>query len=495
MRDADRDFDEDLPPDPGGPEETEETALVPPHDLDAEGAVLSAVLIDPERIPSVSFLDPEHFYSESHRRIYEAVCEVRKTGSPVDVVTVGAWLKDRDRLKQVGGMPYLSDVLNVAPYVRNVETYGTIVFEKWRLRQLIDIGSRLCARAHADTIESTQKFLEDAVKQVAVLARDSPTSPNEPQWMVLRRVMAGMTAAANLPSSTATPGLPTGIRSLDLKTLGLQPGKKITVMAQRGRGKTSFLLQLAMYAAGWRGRRQPLADRRVAVKVFSTEMTKREIAIKQMAYAARIDSQRLERQEAQPTLTMEEWDRLQEAMPLLERLVIDVDDRPSPSVDDIVSITRQDAARASTVDGLPLGFVGVDYVQRLATPDHMRSGRFREDEQILHNSKTLKLLAQELQLPVVELAQMNAPDPKVSKTGRPYEGLAAKCKGIENESDIVLCLWRRKKDNNNDYGLTCTKMRGGVEVDLDLEIEFEPEYSTFVDPAYRGFRSAFEDFA
>ncbi len=469
------------------------TARVPPHDLDAEAMVLSAVLYDPERIASIDFLQAAHFYSERHRRIYEAVLEVRTAGGPVDHGLVAIHLKESGRLAQVGGIPYLVEIMDSAPVIANVRQYALTVYERCRLRDTILACERIAARGYDPGIGPAQAFIDDATKTMASIGRNSPLSLSEPNWAVLRRMMAAMVEVAKLePGGGRTPGLPTGIRSLDLKMLGLQPGKKITVMAERGRGKTSFALQVAMHAAGWRGRRQALADRRVAVVFFSGEMSKAELAIKQLALAARVDSLRLERQMAEPTLSDEEWARVVEAMPLLEQLRITVDDRGDLTADQVTGAIRQACSQSLVVDGLPMGLAVVDYIQRLRIPPELL--KRREDEQIGHGTQALKNCASGEQIPILELAQMNTPDPKLAKTGRPYAGLVAQCKRIEKEADAVLCLWRKQKADLRNYALTCTKMRGGVEFE-DLDLEFEPEFSTFVDPAYKGFRSAFEDFA
>ncbi len=138
-----------------------------------------------------------------------------------------------------------------------------------------------------------------------------------------------------------------------------------------------------------------------------------------------------------------------------------------------------------------LGLAVIDYVQRLKVPADLL--KRREDEQIGEATKLFTETAKELQIPIMELAQMNTPDPKQSKTGKPYEGLAAQCKRIEKEAYAVHCIWRKTRGNLRDYMLTCTKLRGGEE--FEIELEFEPEYSTFIDPAYKGFASAFDDFA
>ena len=123
---------------------------VPPHDLEAEAAVLSAVMLDPGALDKVPELKPEHFYSEAHRRIFEASLELRRTGQPVDVVQIGSWLKDRQRLAQVGGAAYLQQILDSVPVVANVAAYGTTIYEKFRIRQLILACQKVTAQVSRD---------------------------------------------------------------------------------------------------------------------------------------------------------------------------------------------------------------------------------------------------------------------------------------------------------------------------------------------------------
>jgi len=144
---------------------------VPPHDLDAEAAVLSAVMVDPLAFGKVNeLLRPEHFYSEAHRRIYEAAVELSVSGRPVDVVQVASWLRDRDRLAQVGGMAYLTQVLNAAPAVANVAAYGKTIHEKWRIRQLILTCQRAEAKGYAGYGDA-EAFIANVLEEIEGLRK------------------------------------------------------------------------------------------------------------------------------------------------------------------------------------------------------------------------------------------------------------------------------------------------------------------------------------
>ncbi len=149
---------------------------MPPHDLDAEAAVLSAVMNDKLSFDKVAeFLRPEHFYSEAHRRIFEACIELSTKGTTPDIVSVASWLRDRDRLAQVGGMAYLTTVLNAAPALANVAAYGKTIHEKYRVRQLILTCQRVAAQGYADYGDA-QAFIDSAEQSVYDIARTQESS-------------------------------------------------------------------------------------------------------------------------------------------------------------------------------------------------------------------------------------------------------------------------------------------------------------------------------
>ncbi len=185
---------------------------VPPHDLEAEAAVLSAVMIDPLSLDKVlEFLKPEHFYSEAHRRIFEACSELKREGKPVDVVQVGTWLKDRERIAQVGGVGYLTEILNAAPAVANVAAYGYTIREKARVRQLIATCQRVAAEGYIDYGEA-QSFIDGAEQAVYEIAR---TPESTTRGASAGRHAAGLHAAAGGRGrgATASPARPRASRS------------------------------------------------------------------------------------------------------------------------------------------------------------------------------------------------------------------------------------------------------------------------------------------
>ena len=163
-------------------------------DLDAEAAVISSVLLDPTALGKVLGLRPADFFSERHRRIFEACLELRQGGSPVDVVQVGSYLKDRQRLAQVGGMPYLAQILDSAPVVANVAAYGRIIHEKFRIRQLILACQRVSAQGYGDYGEP-QAFIDNAEQAIYNIARTSSKQSVEKLIEVMKKAFAKLNDA------------------------------------------------------------------------------------------------------------------------------------------------------------------------------------------------------------------------------------------------------------------------------------------------------------
>ena len=175
---------------------------VPPHDLDAEAAVLSAVMLDPAALDRVPELKAEHFYSEAHRRIFEAALELKSSGTPVDVVQVGSWLRDRQRLAQVGGPGYLSQILDMAPVVANVGAYADNIREKARIRALILACQRVTAEGYGDFGEP-QAFIDTAEQAIYNIARTSAKQGTEKLIDVMKKASA---LRKTLRSSSVRPG-------------------------------------------------------------------------------------------------------------------------------------------------------------------------------------------------------------------------------------------------------------------------------------------------
>src|SRR5580704_16885558 len=290
---------------------------VPPHDLEAEKALLSAVMVDPAALDRVlEFLKAEHFYSEAHRRIYEACIELRQKGQPVDSVQVASYLRDRERLSQVGGMPYIAQVLLAAPAVANVASYGRNIYEKWRIRLLILTCQRVAAQGYLDYGEA-QQFIDNAEQQVYELARVEGRTTVEKLITVIKASFKALTEASARGGRIT--GIPTGFTRYDRVTAGLHPGDLLNVAV-------NVALPTAYESASDPNERWEQAG--VGVAVFSLEMPREQLANRMLCSEARVDVGNLRSGNLSPS----DWSKLTQSASRLSQLPVWIDDTPALSL-------------------------------------------------------------------------------------------------------------------------------------------------------------------
>ena len=458
---------------------------VPPHDLEVEKALLSALMIDPATLDRVlEFLKPEHFYSEAHRRIYEACVELRQKGQGVDAVQVASWLKDRERLAQVGGMPYLGQVLLAAPALTNVAEYGRTIHEKWRVRQLILTCQRVAAQGYIDYGEA-QQFIDDAEQKVYEIARVEGRSSVEKLKGVIVRAFRALTEAANRGNRIT--GISTGFARYDRVTSGLHPGDLTIVAARPGMGKTSFVLNMATNVAlptnvemaddpndKWRepGR---------GVVVFSLEMPREQLANRMLCSEARVDVSAMR----SGAINTNDWNRLTQAASRLSQSPIWIDDTPSLSLLELRAKVRRLQAEHDKYDAdgrllTGLGLVIVDYLQLMKGRDGLSS----REQEISEISRGLKGLAKELKLPVIALSQLNrSVETRSEKGKRPQLSDLRESGAIEQDADNICFIYRDDYYNKeastepNVAELIIAKQRNGPTG--TAKVRFDKEYTRF----------------
>lgn len=419
---------------------------IPPNDLDAEAAVLSASMLDPLAIPKIiDFLRPEHFYSEAHRRIFEACCSLFHDKSPVDIQTVGSWLRARDRLGQVGGGQYLADILAAAPVVQNVRAYALTVHDCWRRRQVIVACQRATAVGYVQAPD-VQRYIDDTVKALAGIGAQNPLRPVEGNREALERILisvSGDDAEAATRSHGQVP-IPTGIPSLDRLIFGLRRKAKTCVAAESGVGKTALALQIAIH----------VASHKIAVLFFSTELMREELLRRAVSARSGVPNERIKRRE----LGRSELPKIFEACNFLKDLPLRIDETARLSIEQIRATTKAFAEESMLLYRIPLGLVVVDYVQRLKAPRHLLQ---REERvHIEDNTRELKMLAQELDVAVLELAQANPKDPRNPKKERTIYGSGT----VRRESDEVIFMEPEPaadEEPNQEIGLDLRKQRDG----------------------------------
>jgi replicative DNA helicase len=457
---------------------------VPPHDLDAEAAVLSAVMLDPAALDRVTDLKPEHFYSEAHRRIFEACLELRQVGHPVDVVQVASWLKDRQRLAQVGGMGYLGEILDSAPVVANVGAYARIIHEKFRVRQLILSCQKVVAQGYGDYGEP-QGFIDGAEQAIYNIARTSSKQSTERLIDVMKKAFKRLNDA--VARGDRITGVPTGYDRYDRMTAGLHEGDLSIVAARPGMGKTSFVLNVATNVASPKGREvagdpnQRWEDAGVGAVVFSLEMPREQLANRMVCSEARVDVSKMRTGYLSP----QDWSKLTQAASFLGSLPIWIDDSPGLTLIELRAKVRRLQSEFDTRDAegrkiRKIGLVVVDYLQLMKGRDGVSS----REQEISEISRGLKGLAKELEVPVIALSQLNrAVETRSEKSKRPMISDLRESGAIEQDADNIIFIYRDDYYNREDSAepniaeLIIAKQRNGPTG--TAKVRFEKAYTRF----------------
>jgi replicative DNA helicase len=460
-------------------------ARVPPHDLNAEAAVLSAVMVDPLALDKVcEFLKAEHFYSEAHRRIFEACIELAAEGKPVDLVQVATWLRDRERLAQVGGIAYMTEVLNAAPAVAHVAAYGKTIHEKWRVRSLILACQRVTAQGYSG-YGDPQQFIDSAEQAVYDIARTRESSSVRTLKEVMRETFERIDKA-NARGARIT-GTPTGFDRYDRITSGLHDGELTIVAARPGMGKTSLVLNIAANVASpqqlesARDPNERWEEPGLGVVVFSLEMPREQICNRMLCSEAKVDVSRVRT----GMLTPSDWSKLTQAATHLASLNIWVDDSAALSILELRSKVRRLQAEfdrtASPGEEGPrrIGLVVVDYLQLMRG----REGAASREQEISEISRGLKQLAKELSLPVIALSQLNrAVETRGEKSKRPQLSDLRESGAIEQDADNICFIYRddyynKETAEKNVAELIVAKQRNGP-TDT-VKVRFDNQYTRF----------------
>lgn len=406
---------------------------VPPNDLDAEAAVISAVFMDRSSLDEVAdFLHVEHFYSDANARIYEAQLDLHAAGKPIDTVTVKGWLQDRGQLQRVGGVPYLVQIVDAVPAVAHVQDYAQSVVTKWRIRQMILEAQRTSAEGYG-TIEDAQSWIDE--REQAMFAIASQRQGNQPErvaTVIERQFQAVMVAAERGTSMVGV--YKTGLQCLDEVLVGALPGDLVIVAARPGKGKSSLLGQWALNVS------RPVEDSETgqratptAAAVFTLEMPREQYAQRILAGEADVDSKKLIT--TPERIGKDEWARLTKAASEIKHHALWIDDDSAPNLTAIRAKARRLAVQAEQI-GSKLAVVGVDYLQLMGNDTHNPS----REQQISANSRGLKRLAKDMGVVVLCLSQMNRSIETRGKSAEPQLSDLRESGAIEQDADIVVFL-------------------------------------------------------
>ena len=396
------------------------TALdrLPPHNLEAEQSVLGSLLIDRDAIIKVAaFVKSEDFYLGANNTIYQAILDLYNRREPTDFITLSDELARRDKLDTIGGIAYLSSLLNAVPTAVHVEYYGKIVERTATLRRLIDAGSQIVSIGYRDGID-TEDALDAAERTILDVSQKRVTKDFQSISDVLDKFFDQIDYMQQHRGDVV--GVPTGFTDLDQLTGGLQKSDLLILAARPSMGKTAFGLGIAYGAAVQHGK---------TVGVFSLEMSAEQLVQRLLSTETGVDSHRLRLGHIDDG----EWDRISRAFGRLAEANIYIDDSAGAGVMDV----RSKARRLQAEHGLDL--LIVDYLQ-------LMSGRRTDNrvQEISEISRGLKGLARELNIPVIALSQLSRAV-ETRADHRPMLSDLRESGSIEQDADIVMFIYREDK--------------------------------------------------
>jgi len=396
---------------------------VPPHNIEAEESVLGAMMLSAEAIADVvELLRPDDFYVSANREIFDALRSLYARGNPVDAITGVEELKRRGSLEDVGGHLYIHELVERVPTPGSAAHYGRIVSEGALLRRLVDAAADIIDIAYSAP-EDPQRAADESEQRIYEVARREEKDQVAEMRDLIDQAMVDLEHIQNRESAFA--GLPTGFRDLDSLLSGLQPGNLVVIAARPGIGKSSFVTNVARNVA---------VDAGHPVGMFSLEMSRWEIGMRLLCGEARVPWDRIRNKRVGP----EDWANIVQAAEILHDAPLKIVDSGNVTLVDI-------RAKARRMRGgrRGLSLIIVDYLQLMS---HHRRVDNRQQE-VAEISRGLKLLAKELEIPVIAVSQLNR-DPERRQDKKPQLADLRESGAIEQDSDVVMFIHRDDSDPN-----------------------------------------------
>ncbi|WP_281883320.1 replicative DNA helicase [Paenibacillus sp. YYML68] len=430
---------------------------IPPQNIEAEQAVLGAILLDGDAlVTAMERVNGEDFYRGAHQRIYEAMIEIAEANEPVDLVTLTARLQDKQQLEEVGGITYLSQLAHSVPTAANVDYYAQIVEEKSMLRRLIRAATQIVTNGYAGEDE-VGTLLSDAEQRIMEISQARSGSGFIAIKDVLMEVFDKVEMLYNQKGSTT--GIRSGFSDLDKMTSGFQRSDLIIVAARPSVGKTAFALNIAQNVG---------VREKETVAIFSLEMGAAQLVQRMICAEANVDAGRMRT----GFLESDDWEKLTMAIGSLSEANIYIDDSPSVTVADI----RAKCRRLKKEKGL--GMILIDYLQLI----HGRGKGDNRQQEVSEISRTLKQIARELDVPVIALSQLSR-GVEQRQDKRPMMSDLRESGSIEQDADIVAFLYRddyydKESEKKNIIEIIIAKQRNGPVG--TVELAFLKNYNKFV---------------
>jgi len=430
---------------------------VPPHNAEAEQAILGGVLLDPDALGNViEIIEPQDFYHEAHQIIYQQILSIFDRGEPIDIITLTESLQTRQLLERCGGAQYITGLTDLVVTSANIAHYAKIVKEKATLRKLTQVSSDIFSRCF-DLDMEVDAFLDEVEKQIFDIAENKV----HPDYYPIREVVKESFEQIERMTQDKkfVTGVPTGFDELDRKTAGFHPSDLIIVAGRPGMGKTAFALNVAQHCASQHG---------IGVGIFSLEMSKNQLVTRMLCSEAQVDSQRLRR----GYIELPEMQRLIQAAGKLAEAPILIDESATTALE-IRATARRMMAESN------IGMIIVDYLQLMRG----RAGAERREQEISEISRTLKILAKELNIPIVAISQLNR-RVEDRRDRRPELADLRESGAIEQDADLILFIYRDEVYNRDETNPN----RGIAEVNVGkqrngptgiVKLAFQSQYTTF----------------
>ena len=415
---------------------------IPPSDIEAEQAILGSMLTDKDSVMSaIEVLKPDDFYREDNKAIYEAICNLYSRSEPIDIITVKSELVANGKFENVGGLEYLAILPDKVPTTANVEQYIKIVEEKSLLRNLIRTANEIITLGYSQT-EEVEDIMDMAERKIFDLLKERSKTTYTPIKDVLVETFAQIERLYN--KSDVITGIPTGFIELDYKTAGLHNSDLILVAARPAMGKSAFVINIASNAAIRAG---------VPVVIFNLEMSKEQVANRILCSEAMVDSNKIRTGKIEE----EDWSKLAGALGPISDAPIYIDDTPGISIMEIRAKCRKLKLEKN------IGLVIIDYLQLVSASGKKNSSREQEISEI---SRSLKILAKELNVPVIALSQLSRAPEQRKDDHRPILSDLRESGAIEQDADIVMFLYRddyynENSEDKNIAEVILAKHRGG----------------------------------
>ncbi len=442
---------------------------VPPHSIEAESSVLGGLLLDNGAWDRVGdLLKDSDFYRYEHRLIYAGCGKLINESKPADVITVFEELQRLGKAEEVGGLAYLNSLAQYVPSASNIRRYAEIVRERSILRKLVTASDEIATSAFNPSGKPVAKILDEAESKIFKIGEEGSRMKQGFQGMdsLVVELLDRVQEMADNPNDVT--GVPTGFVDLDRMTSGLQAGDMVVLAARPSMGKTAFAVNIAEHVALNEG---------LPVAIFSMEMGAAQLAVRIVGSIGRIDQGHLRTGK----LTDEEWPRLTEAIERLRTISLHIDETPGLTPSEL----RANARRLARQCG-KLGLIVVDYLQLMSGSSSDSDNRATELGEI---SRGLKMLAKELQCPVIALSQLNrSVEQRTDK--RPMMSDLRESGAIEQDADIIMFIYR------DDYYNKDSKDPGVAEIIIGkqrngptgtVRLAFQKQLTRFESLAHSGY--------